>query len=257
MEINITRYLIECVENSTPVSFSKYGDGEYLAASGSAGTNCDGDRYTPALKHGLINSIRHMVDNSSNAYIGQWPDEKIQAFWQSFCRKKINWAKYGTIIPCYVDKQDKVDLLKSIKRNKQNKIYLCNPLLVKAQHLLDINHMVYVPFNNWYDTDLFDKTLDNTAKLISPDTSNIIMTSAGMGAKVIIAALSKVFPNNIYLDFGSALDKICTKKTSRGWERDYDEYMQDLVDILPDNWDSPEFDYVYSEASKIFGKHLE
>jgi hypothetical protein len=254
--MNTTQYLIDCIENTTPVSFSKYGDGEYLAASGSAGTNCDGDRYTPTLKHGLINSIRHMVDDSSNAYIGQWPDGKIQAFWQSLCTKQVNWVDYHTVLPCNKDTQDKIELLKAVKKSSLNKIYVCNPLLIKAKHLLDINHMVHVPFNNWFDTELYSKVLENTVKAITSSRPNIIMTSAGMGAKVLIADLSKQFPNNIYLDFGSALDKICTKKTSRGWERDYDAYMQDLADILPSDWDNPIFDSVYLAAAETFGRHL-
>ena len=254
--MNSTRYLINCIENSVSVSFSKYGDGEYFAASGCAGANCDGDRYTLKLKEGLIDSIRYIVDVSENAMIGQWPDVNVKAFWQSLCTKQINWVDYHTVLPCNKDTQDKIELLKAVKKSSLNKIYVCNPLLIKAQHLLDINHMVHVPFNNWFDTELYSKILENSVKAIVSSGPNIIMTSAGMGAKVLIADLSKQFPNNIYLDFGSALDKICTKKTSRGWERDYDAYMQDLADILPSDWDNPIFDSVYLAAAETFGRHL-
>lgn len=254
--MNTTQYLIDCIDKAVPVSFSKYGDGEYLAALGSNGANCDGDKYTAKLRQGLIESIRYMVDVSDNAFIGQWPDSNIKSFWQDLCDKQINWVSYHTVLPCNEYRQDKIDLLKTIKKSTLNKVYVCNPLLIKAQHLLNINHMVHVPFNNWFDTELYVRVLYDVAKVLNNAKTSIVMTSAGMGAKVLIAALSKQFPNNIYLDFGSALDKICTKKTSRGWERDYNEYMQDLADILPSCWDSAEFDDIYKVAAQTLGRHL-
>ena len=38
------------------------------------------------------------------------------------------------------------------------------------------------------------------------------MTSCGQSAKVLIAELHKTYPNGIYLDVGSGLDCICTKR---------------------------------------------
>ena len=52
--MDIGNILIDCVKNKTPVSFSKYGDGEYLCASGTPGHNCDNDNYTEKLRYSLI-----------------------------------------------------------------------------------------------------------------------------------------------------------------------------------------------------------
>jgi len=68
-----------------------------------------------------------------------------------------------------------------------------------------------VPFNNWFDK-YYETVIEHTAKLIGEDGNHIIITCCGMGAKVIICELKKRFPRGIYLDFGSALDLICTKK---------------------------------------------
>jgi hypothetical protein len=43
--MEITNYLIDCINNKIFVSFSKFGDGEYYAAIGSTGYNCDKDCY--------------------------------------------------------------------------------------------------------------------------------------------------------------------------------------------------------------------
>jgi len=84
----------------------------------------------------------------------------------------------------------------------------------------------------------------------------IVLTSAGMGAKVLICELAKLYPQNIYIDIVSGLDKICTKKTSRGWEPSYDDFMRILADIIPEHWESSEYQQIFNEALYKVGVHL-
>jgi hypothetical protein len=51
--MEITNYLSECIINKKPVSFIKYGDGEYNCATSCNGFNCDNDKYTKLLSDGL------------------------------------------------------------------------------------------------------------------------------------------------------------------------------------------------------------
>jgi hypothetical protein len=127
--------------------------------------------------------------------------------------------------------------------------------MVRARILLNIDHMVHVPFNNWVDNQ-FNTILDEVKSHIDPQAPCIILTSAGMGAKILIGELTKLFPKNIYIDVGSALDKICTKKTSRGWEPSYEEFMTLLADLIPPEWESLEYQSVFSEAQTKLGMHL-
>ena len=253
--IEITNYLSDCIESKTPVSFSKYGDGEFFAANLVDGHNCDNDAYTEKLKNDLVRSIRYMVDETQNAYVGIWHASEQVAFWQSKCQKKIKWAKYHTIIMDSDRRREKLNLFKKIKHSNLKKIYVCNPLLIKSKYLLNIDFLVHVPLNNWFD-DYFDEIMKQLIQIINPREQYIVITSAGMGAKVLICELTRLFPNNIYLDFGSAIDKICTKKTSRGWEPSYKKLMKDLGEILPDNWNDSEFDRIYTEAEVKLGIHL-
>lgn len=253
--MDITNILIYSINNKIPISFSKYGDGEYFCANSYNGKNCDNDTYTEKLKNGLINSFKYMVNEKENSYIGLWFTLDVKIFWEKLSRKNIKWAKYHSLFICDESISDKVILYKTIKESQLKKIIICNELLLKANLLLNIDYMINVKYNNWFDSD-FESIIDLLKKYIHPDNQYIIITCAGMGAKVLICELSKLFPNNIYLDFGSALDKICTKKTSRGWEPSYDELITQLGDIIPDSWEDQKYDYIYELAKQKLGQHL-
>lgn len=253
--MEITSYLSECIKTQTPVAFLKYGDGEYLAALGQSGCNCDRDTYTETLKNGLIKSFSYMIDHGPNTFVGIWHDGNHIDFWNTFVEKPIRVAKYHTVIMDYDHINDKIELLKTIKESPLKKIYICNPLMVRAKILLNIDHMVHVPFNNWVDTQ-FDSILNQVKSIIDPEEQYIILTSAGMGAKILVGELTKLFPKNIYIDIGSGLDKICTKKTSRGWEPIYEDFMNLLAHIIPSGWESPEYEYIFSEAQGKIGVHI-
>lgn len=252
--MDITKYLAECIQTKTPVSFSKYGDGEYGAANGHKGHNCDRDIYTEALSAGLRNSLKYMVDETPNAFIGIWHDGDHINYWSSLVKSPLKLAKYHTVIMDNDNRNDKINLFKTIKESPLNKIYVCNPLLIRSKSLLNINHLVHVPFNNWFDTE-FERIISEIKSHIVDGEPTIIMTSAGMGAKILIAELSKLYPQNIYLDFGSALDKICTKKTSRGWEPSYSDLMWELCDLIPEDWESEHYTPIFEEAKKKLGTH--
>jgi len=257
--MDITNILIDAINNQTPISFSKYGDGEFACATSHKGYNCDRDEYTEKKSDGLIASFKYMVDEMPNSYIGLWHDKRNSIFWENLITQPIKFTKYHTFIMYHnyeeEDIPQKVELFKTIKHSPMKKIYVCNPLLEKAKILLDIDFMVHVPLNNWFDNQ-FDDILNQIKLLIQSDTKYIIMISAGMGAKILICELSKLFPDNIYLDFGSAIDFICTKKKSRGWEPSYDTFMTLLKDLIPDNWNDPKYEYIYNEAIHKIGVHI-
>jgi len=254
--MEITNLLSTAIINKTPISFSKYGDGEYFCANSHNGHNCDNDNYTEKLRNGLIESFKYMVNNTDNSYIGFWHHDSSQKlFWEKIVEKKVKWAKYHTIIMDPENRIEKVNLYKTIKQSNLKKILVSNPLLLKAKLLFNIDYMLTVPFNNWFD-EKFEILIGEFKKLIDPNEQYIVITCAGMGAKVLICELTKLFPNNIYLDFGSAIDKICTKKTSRGWEPSYEELVNDLSEIIPSNWNDTKFEEIYKLANKKLGIHL-
>ena len=254
--MDITKYLVECVENNVPVSFSKYGDGEFYCATGYTGSNCDNDSYTPKKALGIINSFKYMVDEAENSYIGLWDNSETKQFWESIVSKPVRWSKYHSILFDEHNDETKAELYKAIKKSKFNKIIICNELLIKSKSLFDADHIIIVPFNNWFDQ-LFESYLDTITNIIQTDSRPpLVITCCGMSAKIMICELYKRFPNGIYLDFGSGLDKLCTKRESRGFPHSYEYLINLLKDILPDDWESDKYNYIYEQARHKLGIHL-
>ena len=253
--MDITEYIIDCINNNIPISFSKYGDGEYNCICNINGMNCDGDKYTNKLSQYLISSFKYMVENANNSYIGLWDNDNVKKNLDMLVTKKVNWCKYHTIILDKNNDNTKARLFKTIKDCKKKKIIVCNNYLIKSKILLNIDEIVLVSLNNWFDNN-FENILKQITDLINEDGNHIVITCCGMGAKVLICELVKKFPNGIYLDFGSALDIICTKHDTRGWNYGYSYYENLLKECLPNNWDDNKFNILYDYAKKNLGLHL-
>ena len=254
--MDITNYLTECVNENKPVSFLKFGDGEYNCVFLNwYGSNCDADTYTNKLSYHLHNSFKYLVNNTDNTYIGLWHNSENKSRWNTLVDKQINWVDYHTIIFDKTNDHKKVDLYRAIQNSKSKKIIVCNELLIKSKLLLNADHIVVVPFNNWFDSQ-FDRILEEVKSYIGNDKNHIVITCCGMSAKVLIAELNKCFSTGIYLDFGSALDLICTRRDSRGHKYDYNYVENLLLELLPNDWNDPKFDHIYPEAKHKLGIHL-
>ena len=254
---------IYCIENKKPISFSKYGDGEYLCADSEIHKiqnmqftqNCDGDNFTKSLSESLKKSFVYMVENGENAFLGKWHDIDVVKYWESLTNNKVNWANYHSLL-LYDGDINIINIYKSIKKATQKKIYICNELLIKSKILLNIDHIVIIPLNNWFDTE-FDKVLKKIIHLIGKkDGNHIVMTSCGMSAKVLICELYKLYPKGIYLDIGSGLDTICTKRSTRGMIFDYIISYSLFKELIPENWDDTIYDDIYIKANDKLGLHL-
>jgi hypothetical protein len=253
--MEITNYITQCVNENKPVIFLKFGDGEFYCAFSNFGANCDNDNYTSQLSFFIKKSFKYIVENTDNTYIGMWHNIENTKKWEELVNKKVNWASYHSIIIDKKYNEEKVKLYKAIKNSKSKKIIVCNKLLIKSKLLFDADHIVIIPFNNWFDNQ-FNDIFEQIKKLIGNDENHIVITCCGMSSKILIPALRQNYSNGIYLDFGSALDLIYTKKDSRGREYEY-AYIENLLsELLPNNWNDPIFDYVYNEAKTKLGIHL-
>jgi hypothetical protein len=201
------------------------------------------------------------ISKGLNTYIGKWWNNDIALYWNSILSEghKIKWADYHTIIISKSDFNDgviqkKIALYKAIQDTDLKKYIICNPLLVKSKILLNADEIFHVPFQNWFDTQ-FDNLVSLLCEKIGDNPQPIIITSCGMSAKVLIAEMSKKYPQGIFLDFGSAMDIICTKRDSRGFLYSYETLYEVFKPILPENWHDPSFDYIYDNARRYMGLH--
>lgn len=250
MEITpeFTRY----IEEGIPFSFSKYGDGEYMCVAGFPGANCDGDTYTNELREDLAKSFVKIVEQGG--FVGRWWHDNVVQYWENTVKdpSKVRWVNYHSAI-LDSDVDSKIEFYKSIKKSKFNKIYIHNYLLKKVKYILDIDNEVIIDIRNWYKYK--EEIITEIQSKIKEGETNIILTSMGMGAKVIISHLKELYPHNIYIDIGSALDLICTKRDSRGYSH-YNTHKQSFLPLLPDDWEHDKYNYIYEEAKIKLGIHL-
>ncbi len=259
----IIENIIDCVSNKIPISFSKYGDGEYLCAVGESfinGHNCDYDNYTEKLSNSLKESFIYMTTKTENAYIGMWENDEKVDFWTSLVDSNINWAQYHTFIIDFTDFDSdifnrKLKMYKTIQESSLKKYIICNPLLLKSKILFNATSLIHVPFQNWFD-EYFDTLMNLVCQEIGDNEQPIVITCCGMSAKVLIAELHKKYPKGIFLDNGSAIDFLCTKRDSRGRLYNYDHIYNSFSSILPKDWHDSKFENLYTEAQKKMGLHM-
>lgn len=261
---------VNFIKNDIPFSFSKYGDGEYkcITFDHINKYNCDFDNYTNKLSEDLKKSFIYMVNEAPNAYIGWWDfNTKMMKMYENLVYDPniIKKTDYETFIFVHLfsiknnfnENERKIELYKAIKNSKRKKIIICNELLIKSKLLLNIDDNIIIPFNNWYDTQ-FNDVLKKIKDIINDNYKNyMILTCCGMSAKVLIYELTKLSTKGIYIDLGSSIDFICTKKDSRGWNYDYNYIYSLFEEIIDDKeeWNDKKYDYIYEKAQNTIGIH--
>lgn len=275
----IATHLAECIRLHQPASFAKFGDGEIICVYGTlthmlqvncqppalppvGRMNCDHDNYyVPEKAVGLVHAIKYMTEDTSSSFCGLWDNaQKHAAFWQQFVKAPIRWANYHSIIiekedlahPSQVLK-DKIDLYRTIQESSRTKVVICNRFLAKAEQLLKADYMHYVPTSNWFaEIRSYVKTITEYLKTRG-DEYPIIMTMAGMGAKVILYELMKAYPKAVCIDIGSGLDILCTKRRSRDNGTYYEDMRSAFAPILPSTWDDEKYNDLYEQAKQVIG----
>lgn len=253
----MTEMITDFIKKDIPFFFVKFGDGEYNAATRVKGSNCDNDCYTEQLGDGILESIRY-ASQLPNAYCGCWHSGIVPNYFNSIVPGKIQWIDYHT---CILDNntfenKKKFLLFQAIQQSKRKKILIGNELLAKATILFGLSEHIVIPYNNWFTTE-FDNILKKVSECYKDDEKPFVITCAGMGSKVLLMELHKRFPNGIFLDIGSGLDFLCTKKCSRGWSYSYQQLENYFYELLPSNWNASEFDWISEKAKTHIGLHLQ
>lgn len=251
--------IIDHIDQHLPIVFVKCGDGEYLCGTGHKGKNCDNVAYTNKLRNALNNAYSYLV-NTNNVYIGVWPfNTNVLEYLNNFKQdNNQTCAVFSDFFPFFVYDIDgnfdydnnKLRLYKTIKLSKLKKIAVCNPAMAKIKMLLDIDSIIPVSYNSWFECD-YDHIFGKIKHECDGSNPCIVIFSAGLGTKALIADLMKINSNNICLDIGSALDELCTGRNSRV-KAMYDETVGFYNELIPANWNSDEFKYV----SKLAVKHI-
>jgi hypothetical protein len=208
--------ILRFIEEKKPFVFAKFGDGEYDAATRTWGTNGDGTLFTPKLQEYVIEAFKYLAQ-FPNVYIGKWEVPWVPEFFQKLTPHPVNWENYNIFIA-----RNSTEFLtrtmpfyKAIRNSSCQKIYVCNETMVElSKKLLKIDDFATIHPTMWFEYG-FEHALNYVISLIKDPNETIILTSAGMGAKPLIAGVHKKFPNITMLDIGSALDLICSGRRTR------------------------------------------
>jgi hypothetical protein len=212
-------FFIDSIQTNKQFVFAKYGDGEYNAAVQIQGGNCDGTPYTSKLGQGVKDAFCYIA-KQPNVYIGQWDDfNGVDKYFQSLIDTPVQWVNYNIFI--FKSKsqfyQEQLEFYRAIRNSKKQKLYVCNPFMAeRASSLLNLDGIITIDPVNWFETN-YDDILNQTITAVKDPNNIMILTSAGMGAKVLISDLHKVFPNATIIDIGSALDLMCSGRRSRNF----------------------------------------
>jgi len=252
-----TNQFTEFLKENKPFIYTKFGDGEFNAMKGFNGSNCDGENYSSILKTELIKSLQYL-SNQENSFIGAWHTQEVIDYISSITSTKINWVNYHTIImdQYNIKNKDLFNLFKAIKESKKEKLYICNHLLNKAKILLNVDKCINIPLHGWFEYH-FERIKNEVISNIKTNDP-LILVSSGMGGKVLISQLHQLYPKATFIDIGSCLDFILTKKDSRGNSiyYSYDDLLNYYRDILPPDWEDEKYNILYEEAKIDLGRHL-
>lgn len=218
------------INQNKPFTYAKYGDGEYLVSINRKGHNCDHTPYTSKLSNAVIHSYKYLA-SLQNSYIGRWFDDSIvYKYFENII--KPTWADYCAFIFGTKEQfENKLPLLKTIRNATQQKIYICNDANSAVAPLFKIDNTIIVHPSNWFENN-YDLILQQTRDSIINPNSIIIMTSAGMGAKPLLADLRKLYPYAILIDIGSGFDLFVYKK-SRSYNMNLTKKeIDEFIDLL-------------------------
>jgi deoxyxylulose-5-phosphate synthase len=167
--------------------------------------------------------------------IGKWNDEKHTHFWESLGNSNVNWVDFHTII---IDNSkpvnhnnDRLELFTSIKESKLKKIYIANSYMHRAKQIFNIDSHIKIDSSNWFETE-YDSVFNSIKESIEDNKNTLVLISAGMGSKFLISELHKLYPKVLYIDIGSAFDKLLRGQHTRSNAasiRDLELYLKSLL----------------------------
>jgi len=222
LELESTKRLLEFTARIRTYSnfiLCRMGDGEMrsMISENELDHNCDGCFYYKPLGLDLIKAYIYFLENN-DAYIGRWhshvykiQDQIDKDFKESFNenRKFVFFDLINhKLTSANTFKSEIIQFYRTIKESPRKKIYISNLNMFNAvKPLLNLDYGIIIPEVNSYllKTDILKTIRDLFEdKLKIPDM--IILVSAGMFGKVIISEISQLFPENTYIDLGSAFD---------------------------------------------------
>ncbi len=202
-------HYVERMESGAPFAFSRWGDGEFLAALGYPGQNCDRHEYFPALGADL----RRVLGNQ-NPYtfaIGPLATKRIGREIERYLSKRlisIDWHSTDVFVEALLagGLGPLVDVLRRKRVHYVGPSYLFNRRKAgTVAGVFDWQSISVIPDRNCYESKV--KIRNGILESVQRQPVDIIGFSAGMLSNVLIDDLWPVLgPSTVMIDFGSLWD---------------------------------------------------
>lgn len=214
-------YYVDKLNQNTPFSFSRYGDGEWNAILGKPGMNCDGHEFFPEMGKLLKNALLHPLDYiyaiQRAALRGE--GRKISLLLKE---NSINLAWHNSDIFHYANIDGR--LFPLIQALRKKKVALIGPSHLKNldKSCFDYDTFIEVPPKNCFNK--IDEIRKNILSYANNKKGIVYSLSASMPANILIHELFPVLgKENWLIDFGSLWDIYVGVKSrghysSEGWE---------------------------------------
>lgn len=210
-------YFVNLLNKKEHFSFSRYGDGEWSAAIGTPGENCDGHAYTKGLQEGLQKALQ----SNHDYFYGVQPfalksmGHKIKKYIKKN-NISIKWYDAGI----FHDANITAKLNPFIQVLRKNKVVMIGPSHLRQLELFPIYEFIEVPSKNCFDD--YDRIYDDILNWGKGQSDVIYLFSASMASNVLIDNLYPYLgAENWLLDIGALWDVYVNVK-SRSVYNDFD-----------------------------------
>lgn len=198
-------------------TFVKFGDGEAMCMSGARGQNCDGHRYSPELGDRLTQAFK-VLSQRSDTFIAEWkgPYREVLDNLIKQHSLKPQLVDYDSILHVKPLLPELRDFYTTLNRSKRRKIFVGPRRLIDGgvSRFLEASMVIEVPLLNSFTQ--YENIRDATVSAIGPADDAIVVVSAGMPAKPLIADLLARKPVLTCIDTGSAFDPLFAGNTRLG-----------------------------------------
>ncbi len=181
----------------TPISFSRWGDGEWSAILYRGTANCDGQAYTPELRMGLaavlharpsyLLGLQPLAVRRFGPAIATWLTRS--ALWPSWGHADV-WVRLST----------RGWLQAFVEPLRARPVLMVGPAHLQGI-FPTVGHVVVPDVNAVADLPRLQAEIRAAIPLLGPD--GVVAVSAGMGAKILIHEGVQHAPHLSWLDFGS------------------------------------------------------
>ena len=205
--------ICEKLRDQVPFTFSRFGDGEWLAISQAQpdGTNCDGNKYYKDLGKRL----EEIISKKQDYYIGH---QNVDAY---TLKKDYPQDWVNSDIFHELSEMQGLDYLFDLL-NDIHVVYIGNKSL---SSLPFVDEFIEIPYNNVWDN--YNDVLNEIKNKMNDGIHKTFLLSTGMACEVFVHDLWNFNKDNTYMDVGSVFDPYVGRKT-----RSYHHRLQYISNVF-------------------------